>query len=56
MTKRNLLLEIGLEEMPARFINDSMNQLASKVDNWLKTNNIGFEAIQLYSTPRSLHY
>ncbi|ESU30625.1 hypothetical protein G3A_21105 [Bacillus sp. 17376] len=54
MTKRNLLLEIGLEEMPARFINDSMNQLASKVDNWLKTNNIGFEAIQLYSTPRRL--
>ncbi|WLR56306.1 glycine--tRNA ligase subunit beta [Mesobacillus subterraneus] len=54
MTKRNLLLEIGLEEMPARFITDSMNQLASKVENWLKTNNIGFEAIQLYSTPRRL--
>lgn len=54
MTKRNLLLEIGLEEMPARFITDSMNQLASKVDNWLKMNNIGFEAIQLYSTPRRL--
>ncbi|MBT2695025.1 glycine--tRNA ligase subunit beta [Bacillus sp. ISL-55] len=54
MTKRNLLLEIGLEEMPARFITDSMNQLASKVENWLKSNNIGFEAIQLYSTPRRL--
>ena len=54
MTKRNLLLEIGLEEMPARFITDSMNQLASKVENWLETNNIGFEAIKLYSTPRRL--
>jgi glycyl-tRNA synthetase beta chain len=54
MTKRNLLLEIGLEEMPARFITDSMNQLASKVENWLKSNNIGFEAIKLYSTPRRL--
>jgi glycyl-tRNA synthetase beta chain len=54
MTKRNLLLEIGLEEMPARFITDSINQLASKVENWLQINNIGFEAISLYSTPRRL--
>lgn len=54
MTKRNLLLEVGLEEMPARFITDSMNQLSSKVETWLKANNIGFEAIKLYSTPRRL--
>ena len=31
MTKQDLLLEIGLEEMPARFVTDSMNQLANKV-------------------------
>lgn len=54
MTKRNLLLEIGLEEMPARFITDSINQLASKVENWLNTNNIGFEGISIFSTPRRL--
>jgi glycyl-tRNA synthetase beta chain len=54
MTKRNLLLEIGLEEMPARFITDSIDQLASKVENWLTNNNIGFESINLYSTPRRL--
>lgn len=54
MTKRNLLLEIGLEEMPARFITDTINQLASKVENWLKNNNIGFDGINLYSTPRRL--
>ncbi|MGV2938188.1 glycine--tRNA ligase subunit beta [Mesobacillus sp. LC4] len=54
MTKRDLLLEIGLEEMPARFITDSINQLASKVEKWLNTNNIGFEEIKLYSTPRRL--
>jgi glycyl-tRNA synthetase beta chain len=54
MTKRNLLLEIGLEEMPARFITDTINQLASKVENWLKNNNIGFDGIHLYSTPRRL--
>lgn len=54
MTKRNLLLEIGLEELPARFITDSISQLASKVEGWLKNNNIGFEGINLYSTPRRL--
>lgn len=54
MTKRNLLLEIGLEELPARFITDSISQLASKVEGWLKNNNIGFEGMNLYSTPRRL--
>lgn len=54
MTKRDLLLEIGLEEMPARFITDSINQLASKVEKWLNTNNIGFEEIKIFSTPRRL--
>jgi glycyl-tRNA synthetase beta chain len=54
MTKRDLLLEIGLEEMPARFITDSINQLASKVEKWLESNDIGFEEITLYSTPRRL--
>jgi glycyl-tRNA synthetase beta chain len=54
MTKRNLLLEIGLEEMPARFITDSINQLAAKVESWLNSNKIGFDSINLYSTPRRL--
>ncbi|KIY22697.1 glycine--tRNA ligase subunit beta [Mesobacillus subterraneus] len=54
MTKRNLLLEIGLEEMPARFIPDSINQLASKVENWFHTNSIGFQGISVFSTPRRL--
>ncbi|RSD22748.1 glycine--tRNA ligase subunit beta [Mesobacillus subterraneus] len=54
MTKRNLLLEIGLEEMPARFITDAINQIASKVESWLKDHHIGFDGINLYSTPRRL--
>ena len=54
MSERNLLLEIGLEELPARFITDSINQLASKVQNWLSSHNIGFESIEKYSTPRRL--
>ena len=33
MSKHNLLLEIGLEELPARFVTTSMNQLGEKVEN-----------------------
>lgn len=56
MTKvtRDLLLEIGLEEMPARFISDSISQLAAKLQNWLDGHHIGYEGIQIYSTPRRL--
>lgn len=35
MSKQDLLLEIGLEEMPARFLNESMVQLGEKLTGWL---------------------
>ena len=54
MTKRDLLLEIGLEEMPARFVTNSMNQLSDKVQAWLMEKKIGFENIQAFSSPRRL--
>jgi glycyl-tRNA synthetase beta chain len=54
MSKRDLLLEIGLEEMPARFITDTINQLELKVTDWLKGNKISFDIISSYSTPRRL--
>lgn len=54
MTKRNLLLEIGLEELPARFITDSIHQLSAKVESWLTSHNIKFDGIQVFSTPRRL--
>ncbi len=54
MSKRDLLLEIGLEEMPARFINDSIRQLSDKVEAWLSSNKIKFQNIQVFSTPRRL--
>jgi glycyl-tRNA synthetase beta chain len=54
MSKRDLLLEIGLEEMPARFITDTMNQLEQKVVEWLNDNKIIFEKITPYSSPRRL--
>jgi glycyl-tRNA synthetase beta chain len=54
MSKRDLLLEIGLEEMPARFITDTINQLELKVTDWLNGNKISFDIISSYSTPRRL--
>lgn len=54
MSKKDLLLEIGLEEIPARFILDAVDQLKSKVTNWLKENKISFGEQKVYSTPRRL--
>ncbi|KMJ60167.1 glycine-tRNA synthetase subunit beta [Bacillus sp. LL01] len=54
MNKRDFLFEIGLEEMPARFVTDSMNQLQDKVKSWLDTNQLSYENIHAYSTPRRL--
>ncbi|HEY4553323.1 MAG TPA: glycine--tRNA ligase subunit beta [Bacillaceae bacterium] len=54
MGKRNLLLEIGLEEMPARFINDAMNTIGSRITGWLLEHNIDFGDVTLFSTPRRL--
>ncbi|WP_321384767.1 glycine--tRNA ligase subunit beta [uncultured Enterococcus sp.] len=50
----NLLLEIGLEEMPAHVVTPSRLQLEEKVVNFLDENNLGYESVQTYSTPRRL--
>ncbi|SHF68412.1 glycine--tRNA ligase subunit beta [Ornithinibacillus halophilus] len=51
---RDVLFEIGLEELPARFIDDAENQLVAKTKDWLDELRIGYEAIASYSTPRRL--
>ncbi|WP_046173861.1 glycine--tRNA ligase subunit beta [Domibacillus indicus] len=51
---KDLLLEIGLEEMPARFVTQSMEQLGEKVSAFLKELNIEFGDVYTYSTPRRL--
>ncbi len=51
---KNLLLEIGLEEMPAHVVWPSIKQLDEKVSNFLSENNLTFEAIETFSTPRRL--
>ena len=48
------LLEIGVEEIPARYIKDTLKQLESKFSNLLEDEKITFENIEVYSTPRRL--
>jgi glycyl-tRNA synthetase beta chain len=54
VTKKDILLEIGLEELPARFVTDSMNQLANKVRSWLDEKKINYRELIAFSTPRRL--
>ncbi|MGE9754689.1 glycine--tRNA ligase subunit beta [Bacillus inaquosorum] len=54
MSKQDLLLEIGLEEMPARFLNESMVQLGEKLTGWLTEKNINHGEVKLFNTPRRL--
>lgn len=51
---KDLLIEIGLEEMPARFVTSSIEQLTEKIKNWFSENKIETGAIESYSTPRRL--
>ncbi|PYZ98676.1 glycine--tRNA ligase subunit beta [Alteribacter lacisalsi] len=51
---RTFLLEIGLEEMPARFITDAMNQLKDKMASWLNDNRLSYSSVEAFSTPRRL--
>ncbi|WP_077299429.1 glycine--tRNA ligase subunit beta [Virgibacillus pantothenticus] len=48
------LFEIGLEELPARFIDDAEKQLHDKTAAWLETLRISFTNLTTYSTPRRL--
>lgn len=54
MNKRDLLLEIGLEEMPARFISASILSLKEKMEAWLAEKQLGYTSVQAFSSPRRL--
>ncbi|WP_042162758.1 glycine--tRNA ligase subunit beta [Paenibacillus gorillae] len=51
---KDLLLEIGLEEVPARFVRGAMNQLQEKMVKWLADARIGYQAVEVFATPRRL--
>ena len=50
----NLLLEIGLEEIPAHIVTPSMKQLAEKTAAFLEKHALPYASIAAYSTPRRL--
>ncbi|MCR1954838.1 glycine--tRNA ligase subunit beta [Clostridioides mangenotii] len=52
--KNYLLFEIGVEEMPARFVGNTLFQLESNLSKLLKDNRIAFDEIKSYGTPRRL--
>ncbi|WJH33040.1 glycine--tRNA ligase subunit beta [Paenibacillus sp. CC-CFT747] len=51
---KDLLLELGMEEIPSRFVRGAMEQLADKVGKWLTESHIPYEALQSYGTPRRI--
>ncbi|WP_053219138.1 glycine--tRNA ligase subunit beta [Virgibacillus senegalensis] len=54
MTTTNILFEVGLEEMPARFLDDAQTQLKEKTTAWLDELRVPHQGIVVYSTPRRL--
>ncbi|MBD2869495.1 glycine--tRNA ligase subunit beta [Paenibacillus arenilitoris] len=51
---RDLLLEIGLEEVPARFVRGAMNQLKEKTAKWLADSRIEHGEVEAFATPRRI--
>jgi glycyl-tRNA synthetase beta chain len=51
---KDLLLEIGLEEVPARFVRGAMDQLKEKTEKWLTESRLSFGEVKAYATPRRL--
>lgn len=53
MTRR-YFLEIGVEELPARFIDDALIQLKNNFENTLNDNRIKYNTIVTFQSPRRL--
>ncbi|MWV45273.1 glycine--tRNA ligase subunit beta [Paenibacillus sp. HJL G12] len=51
---KDLLFEIGLEEVPARFLRAAMNQLRDKMVQWLEQSRLSHSEVLSYATPRRL--
>lgn len=52
--KKDVLFEIGVEELPARFVDLAEQQLVNNTKKWLTELRIGYDEIEAYSTPRRL--
>ena len=54
MPIKNVLLEIGTEEIPSRFIPDALESLKTKAEESFTSNRIEFKDVKTYATPRRL--
>jgi glycyl-tRNA synthetase len=50
----DFLLEIGTEEIPASYIEPTLNQIENSLRNILTSNRIDFDNIQVFGTPRRM--
>lgn len=48
------LLEIGVEELPSRYVEMALSQIKDKTEKLLNENEIKFEKVKVYATPRRL--
>ncbi len=48
------LLEVGCEELPYKFIPSAIQQLKTGFENFLNSNKVTFEKVDVYATPRRL--
>lgn len=48
----NYLLEVGVEEFPAKYIKPTQNQFRNYIEKSFKENNFSFESLSINSTPR----
>lgn len=51
---KNYLIEIGVEELPARYINNALEQFKNNTVEILQNERVNFEDINAYATPRRL--
>ncbi len=51
---RDFVLEIGTEEIPARFMSPALSQMEELTSNWLRDNRLVSERFTAYGTPRRL--
>lgn len=52
--RKDFLLEIGSEELPATFVEIGVQNLESQVRHFLKENELPFERVEVFGTPRRL--
>lgn len=54
MNTIDLLFEVGCEDLPARFVNPSVESLKLSIQKGLENQRISYESLQTFATPRRL--